>query len=119
MNKNKKLKSMRNSIVVYKIYAWLIFLLFVSIAMILLAISAMNIHIYDIQYGGHLFHISLLNHPAVTPIAATLSFFLGFILFIRLYAKAEMIMVFLSIEENSRLTIELLTGNEKRRHQGK
>jgi hypothetical protein len=119
MKDNKKLKSIRNSIVVYKIYAWLIFLLFVGIAMVFLAISVMNIQLYDIQYSGHLFRISLLNHPVVASIAATLSFFLGSILFIRLYVKAEMIMIFLSIEENSRLTIELLTGDENRRHQGK
>ncbi len=123
MKKKKRFKALRTSIVLYRIYAWLLFLLFIGIAMLFLYISTMNLHIPNIEYGGYIVHLNIFDNPLVTTLAAALSVLLGSKLFIRLYAKAEIMIAFLSIEENSRLAIELLTKienqNDKQHFQNK
>ncbi len=108
----KRFMAMRTSIVLYKIYAWLFLILSIGIAVLFLYSSTIKINIPIIENGRYIIHLGIIDNPIVTISMAVLSIFLGIKVFMRLHGKAEMITAFLSIEENSRLTIELLTKTE-------
>jgi hypothetical protein len=108
----KRFMAMRTSIVLYRISAWLFLILSIGIAMFFFYLSTINLYTPNIEYGGYIIPLGIVDNPIVTISAAVLSIFLGIKVFMRQRTKAEIMKAFLSIEENSRLTIELLTKTE-------
>jgi hypothetical protein len=109
MKDNKQFKSLRTSLKIYKFYAWLIFHLFTVIAILILFISYNTLPMPTIELGDYAISLNILDDKNIAFLAAGVLIFIGSLIYIKTHLKSKTLIIFLSIEENTRLNTELLT----------
>ena len=112
MEENKKFKSLKTSLKIYKFYAWLLLHLSIVIALLILIFSSIIEPLPTIELGSYVISLDILNDRNAAFLAAGVTILLGSLFYIRIQLRSKTMLIFLAIEENTRLNTALLTNIE-------